>query len=96
MGTTSFNPLGETPVDPSTVTIKPVIAPTYPFLYRLGEEVIHIKTQGFYAIDGLPDINRLSETGEPCYAYISKETGLRWHRSQTQMEDGRYHSLNPF
>lgn len=61
-----------------------------PFLFPLGTHVRHKKTGGIYSIVLTPTVGRLEATNEPAYSYTSVDGGPVWHRSQTEMEDGRF------
>ena len=60
-----------------------------PFKFYYFDLVQHVKSGGHYCIVGLPDTHRIEATNEPAYAYKGKD-GIVWHRSQKEMEDGRF------
>ncbi|WP_144106728.1 hypothetical protein [Paraburkholderia sp. BCC1886] len=64
------------------------------FRFRIGEEVRHLETGGVYIITGLPNENVKKEGDgwKDSYAYLMVD-GRTAHRSQEQMEDGRFESL---
>lgn len=62
--------------------------------FRRGETVVHLKTQGRYLIEETPPACRIELTGEPAYAYRSQADNTLWVRCQSEMEDGRFSSLN--
>lgn len=64
--------------------------PRTPFLFNLGDNVIHVKTEGSYIVVGLPDEYTIEETGEPAYVYHKKGSRRKYVRSQSLMEDGRF------
>lgn len=60
-------------------------------LFELGQHVRHKKSGGVYVITDLPVDNRLESTAEPAYGYkLVAGDGIKWWRSQTAMEDGRF------
>ncbi len=61
-------------------------------MFRKGQVVKHLKTGGIYKIIGLPDEGYIiEETGELAYVYT--DGFLRFVRSVTKMEDGRFVKL---
>lgn len=59
------------------------------FMFKQGQLVLHVKSDGVYKILVLPDIGRLETTGEPAYLYQGLD-GRVWPRGQIEMEDGRF------
>ncbi len=64
-----------------------------PFKFPCGREVRHIKSGKRYVIVFTPDRGRLESTGEPAYTYQGMDRIL-WHRSQAEMEDGRFELIS--
>lgn len=60
------------------------------FLFELGQLVLHGKTNRFYVIVGLPNVNMIEATGEPCYIYREHKGFMQYSRSRKLMEDGRF------
>lgn len=63
------------------------------FLFRKGQAVLHVKSNGRYIIAILPDQGVIEATGEPAYAYIGDNSKI-YFRCQAEMEDGRFQALD--
>ncbi|TQV69669.1 hypothetical protein FKG94_23025 [Exilibacterium tricleocarpae] len=60
-------------------------------MFKPGQQVKHLKSGGIYEIIALPTEERLLEhNAQPFYEYKSIDTGVRWLRTQKEMEDGRF------
>lgn len=70
--------------------------PTRPFKFCLGEKVQHAKSGGTYIVVELPDGAVLESTWEPAYGYVhvTQPDAAKIFRSQKEMEDGRFVSLD--
>lgn len=58
--------------------------------FACGECIQHVKSKSLYVIEDIPPNNRLEASDEPAYGYRSLETKVKWQRSQTEIEDGRF------
>ncbi len=58
-------------------------------LFRIGDRVTHVNTQGRYVITGVA-LDADTETLSVRYTYMQEDTLLVFSRSQAQMEDGRF------
>ena len=65
-------------------------------MYKVGDKVRHIKTGGEYEIVCVPSEEmRLEHNNETFYAYKgAMALGPCWHRSKSEMEDGRFEPVD--
>jgi len=62
---------------------------TETFMFRLGQEIKHVKTGAIYIVSGLPNQFVIEHTREPAYAYLMPD-GRTCVRAQQFVEDGRF------
>ena len=58
--------------------------------FKIGDLVVHVRSEKEYLIKGLPTEYFLESTGEPAYVYVDPITKKHWVRGQSEMEDGRF------
>lgn len=66
----------------------------FTFRFAIGSTIRHKKTGGIYTVVLGPDKGRLETSDTPAYSYSGSD-GLVWHRSQEEMEDGRFELYIP-
>jgi len=67
-------------------------------LFKINDIIKHIKKDNKYEIIVMPvDNDLLEESCEPFYKYYDRKKDVKWNRSISQMEDGRFIKIeNPF
>jgi len=69
---------------------QPVRVPSFP----VGAVILHVKSGNKYRVLEAPYTIRIESTNEPAYLYQSLTDYIKWVRSQTIMEDGRFRLLS--
>ncbi len=66
--------------------------------FRHGERIRHTTTGAVYRIVDLPSRCRIAAPAEPAYSYcLARDPDITlWVRPQTEVEDGRFESVQPF
>ena len=61
-------------------------------IYKIGNIVVHLRSDRLYQIITSPITVRIEASNTPAYIYVEykKKDAISWVRSQVEMEDGRF------